>query len=359
MSEPSTPRVSVLMTTYNTGELVRETIDAILAQSFTDWELVIVDDCSTDETFDIVNGYQDPRIRAYRNGTNLGISRTRNRAISLASGEYIAATDHDDISLPARLQRQVEYLDAHPEVIMVATAAKELKDGRLNSRYHGEMRSHILAWRLYTSCSIVHSSICYRRSLIEQHHIRYRSEYHYAEDYVLFNEIATHGDIKILPEELVIYRESSDNASNKHNAAMVRNGVRFLQQFYAERLKVNLDEEAARQLWLLFSMRHAAKDSETLITAGRNYAHGLAAFLAMHDYDSQETSDIRVFASQDWWHVVRTFCAFHGQRDATALYTSVPELNYWKPGPIAVLRDQVKYFANQIRQKFQGISSAL
>lgn len=349
MPSSTTPRVSVLMTTYNTGELVCETIEAILGQTLTDWELVIVDDYSTDNTPELIQGYHDPRIRFYRNETNLGISHTRNKAIDLARGAYIAATDHDDISLPERLQRQVAYLDAHPEVVLVATAAKELRDGRLRSMYQGEMRAHVLAWRLYTHCSIVHSSICYRREVIERHGIRYRPEYHYSEDFVLFGELSELGDIRILPEELVIYREMAANASSQNAAAMNRHGISYLHERYRHDLGLSVRMEEMEQLWQLFNARSTAANSSSLIETGELYARALEQFLEIKSYPNTEAREVRQFACQDWWRVVRTFCSQYGRFDALSLYRSIPGLSGWQPGMGELGKTHVKSTLRRIR----------
>lgn len=114
-------RVSVLMPVYNAERYVGEAIASILAQTFPDFELVVVDDGSTDGTAEVLDACGDPRMRRYRNEGNLGIPATRNLSLSLARGEYVAWMDADDRSLPERLARQVEFMDAHPEIVSLST----------------------------------------------------------------------------------------------------------------------------------------------------------------------------------------------------------------------------------------------
>lgn len=112
------PLVSILTPAYGAEAFLAETIEGILGQTYENLEYIIVEDCSPDGTWDIIDRYaaQDPRIRAYRNPENLGIAGTRNRLVSLAQGTYIAWQDADDISLPHRIARQVDLLESNPDV---------------------------------------------------------------------------------------------------------------------------------------------------------------------------------------------------------------------------------------------------
>ena len=108
------PKVSVLMPIYKTKEeYLREAIESILNQSFTDFEFLILDDCPENSREEIVKSYSDGRIKYLKNEKNLGITPSRNKLIEMAKGEYLAVMDHDDISLPARFEKQVQYLDEH------------------------------------------------------------------------------------------------------------------------------------------------------------------------------------------------------------------------------------------------------
>ena len=116
MSEAVQPKISVVMPAYNAENYIREAIDSILAQTFRDFEFLIIDDGSTDHTVEIIRSYSDSRIRLYQNERNMGVAATLNRGLDLARGEYIARMDADDISLPERFAKQAAYMDAHPDV---------------------------------------------------------------------------------------------------------------------------------------------------------------------------------------------------------------------------------------------------
>ena len=115
------PKVTVLMPVYNREKYLREAIDSILSQTFTNFEFLIVDDGSTDNSLEIINSYSDSRIRLIRNSANLGISKSLNIGLSESLGDYVARMDSDDISLPNRLQIQVEFLNQNPDITVLGS----------------------------------------------------------------------------------------------------------------------------------------------------------------------------------------------------------------------------------------------
>src|SRR5690242_9290742 len=113
------PKVSVILPAYNVEKYIADAVNSILLQSFGDFELLVIDDGSTDNTRGIVQSINDPRLLYLSNGRNAGLAFTLNKGIDQSSGQYIARMDGDDISLPDRFRKQVAYLDEHPEVSMV------------------------------------------------------------------------------------------------------------------------------------------------------------------------------------------------------------------------------------------------
>ena len=119
------PKVSIIMSVYNCSKTIQECIDSIIAQSYTDWEFIICDDASTDNTYEIVKEYSENYIDKFiilRNEQNKRLAYSLNRCLEVARGEYIARMDGDDISLPNRLEEQVKFLDTHKEFSVVGTA---------------------------------------------------------------------------------------------------------------------------------------------------------------------------------------------------------------------------------------------
>src|ERR1039457_4802694 len=122
------PRVSVVMGAYNGERFIRTAIESILNQTFRDFELIVIDDCSTDSTPQILREFNDDKLRVVRNERNLGIAETLNNGIAVARGEYVALQDHDDISLPARLECQVAFLDRNTQVGMVGSGCSVIDE---------------------------------------------------------------------------------------------------------------------------------------------------------------------------------------------------------------------------------------
>ena len=118
------PKISIIMGIYNCAETLPEAIDSVLTQTFSDWQLILCDDGSKDNTYGIAKEYQGrfpEKILLLQNEQNMGLNHTLNRCLQVASGEYVARMDGDDISLPTRLEKEAAFLDAHPEYAIVST----------------------------------------------------------------------------------------------------------------------------------------------------------------------------------------------------------------------------------------------
>jgi hypothetical protein len=223
------PKVSVLMATYNGAGFIRPSVNSLLAQTFRDFELIIVDDCSTDATPDILRSFDDPRIRIIRNEKNLGVVLSRNRCLAHATGGYIAMQDHDDLSRPTRLALQVAYLDANPGVVLLGTAAHTLEDGRIYPPKRPATSSPaLLAWLLLVANPLICSSIMFRAAAARQLDEFMRPDYTYADDFDLYHRIQRIGAIARLDKPLTVYRLHQSNASRTHEDLMTDNAVRVL-----------------------------------------------------------------------------------------------------------------------------------
>ena len=213
---PRAPLVSVVMAVKNGGQLMREAIDSILNQTFTDFEFIIINDGSTDNTLEILSEYKDPRIQVYSQ-ENQGLARSLNRGICLSAGKYIARQDHDDISLPTRLAKQVEYLEAHPECGLLGTAAEIWSPSGPTGRYHHHPTSSSrLKFELIFNNPFVHTSWIFRSDIVQQ--VGYYTidpQREPPEDYEYVSRIARKFDVANLSEVLVIYREMPNSLSSE------------------------------------------------------------------------------------------------------------------------------------------------
>ncbi len=195
------------MPVYNAERFLAEAMDSVLQQTFTDFEFLILDDASTDNSVNIIRSYDDPRIRFYKNDKNMGISATLNRGISLANSDLIARMDADDICYPVRLQRQYDYITAHPECAMVSCWVRVItEDGSLVRQEN--FRSEFYYYNLTFECWIYHPTILFRKAAVLEI-CGYTVTY--SEDFELFWQISRKYKIYNLPELLLDYRVTSQS----------------------------------------------------------------------------------------------------------------------------------------------------
>ena len=182
------PAVTVLMPVYNGAPYVKDALESVLAQTFTDFELLLIDDGSTDNTAEIISAYSDSRIRILANPGNLGLVATLNRGLQVAAGAYVAIMHADDICLPERLELQTAYLDIHPEVAMVAAWADFVSASGMPLEPWSEDRIALTPQQIretlpHTNC-IVHPTAMLRTDIARRY--LYNGRQHAAEDYDLW-----------------------------------------------------------------------------------------------------------------------------------------------------------------------------
>lgn len=211
----STPTVTVIMSVYNQELYVEESIDSILAQTYTDFELLIIDDGSTDTSDRLVRQYDDPRIRYLQNGENLGIVATSNRGLAEAMGKYIARLDSDDIAHKDRLRLQVDFLEANPDIDFLASYYQTLESRPRTVRAPTDPRE--IADTLMVGNCFGHSTVMYRRERFAEKGLVYPNVGGGAEDYAFYLICAPHVRMATLPEVLVYYRVHESQISQVQN----------------------------------------------------------------------------------------------------------------------------------------------
>jgi len=224
-------QVSVIVLTYNRARLVTETIDSILKQSFRDFELIVVDNCSTDATEQVIGGYTDKRICYFRNDNGGVIAVNRNYGLSQARGEYIAFCDDDDLWLPEKLEKQVAEFGKDSRLGIVCTNALRFNEtGDLGS-YHREKLSgdDFALGSLLRSNPIICSSVLVRKSVIDDIGIfDTNPAILTAEDGELWMRITHKYRVKYIDLPLVKYRVHTSNIKKTAAAAMKRNRALYL-----------------------------------------------------------------------------------------------------------------------------------
>jgi glycosyltransferase involved in cell wall biosynthesis len=198
------PKITVLMPVYNAEQFLREAMDSILQQTFHDFEFLIIDDGSTDSSISIIQQYNDPRIRLLRNEKNLGISPTLNKGIELASSDLIARMDADDISYLDRLQKQYDYMMAHPDCALLSSWARVITHDKKFVRME-KYRSNFYYYNLTFECWMYHPTVLFRRRPVMDVGMYSMP---YSEDYDLFWKLSVNYEIGNLAEPLIDYRLS-------------------------------------------------------------------------------------------------------------------------------------------------------
>ena len=211
--EPEHPMVSVLMPAYNREAFIRASIASVIGQTFQDFELIIVDDGSADRTREIVRSINDSRLRLVENSVNLGIAKSRNKAIDIARGTYLAWLDSDDIATVDRLEKQVLFLEQHPDFCLCCGNA-DIIDERGN-RIEGPLYrkgSPPLNWLLLWGNPIAQSSVMIRRSFLVSESLLYNESLPLSEDYDLWCRIAKIGKTHRLEDTILHYRRTEGSA---------------------------------------------------------------------------------------------------------------------------------------------------
>ncbi|MEA3377268.1 MAG: glycosyltransferase [Chloroflexota bacterium] len=217
------PRISVVMAVYNAGEYLRQSIDSILEQTYRDFEFLIIDDGSTDDTGQILASYDDPRTVILGNEQNRGLAASLNRGLAVAGGEYVARQDADDVSYPRRLAKQVAYLDAHPEAGVVGTTTEWIDENDdVLQVWHQPTENGAIQETLLKYCCLIHGSTMYRRRCFEEMG-GYDPAMRTGQDYDFWLRVSEAWDLANLPDVLYRYRWHDAMTSERHGVQQDRN----------------------------------------------------------------------------------------------------------------------------------------
>jgi hypothetical protein len=215
----SNPRITVLMTVYNGMPYIGAAVESILSQTFTDFEFLIINDGSLDDSMAAVAKYPDDRIRVVENPENIGQTRSLNHGLQLARGELIARLDQDDIALPERLEKQVAFADANPQVAALGTAATIIdEEGSEIGSAPALTSERTLKWSLLFHNTLFHPSVMFRRSIVLDEYGGYDENIVICQDFDLWSRIAEHHALGNLPEPLIANRYYPDSTSRRSMA---------------------------------------------------------------------------------------------------------------------------------------------
>lgn len=257
------PLVTVFMAAFNGEAYIEKAIQSVLDQSFTDFELLIINDGSTDHTVDIVRTFTDPRIRLVHNDSNKGLTFTRNRGIEEAKGQYIAILDCDDLAMPDRLKAQTSFLGSNPEMAICGGQGIIIdKSGEQVGNYNVIAGDKHMSPELIFQNFFINSTLMIKRSaMIEAGGYR---DYSPAEDYDLSYRISLHHPVANLNEVLVAYRLHGNNISTVQDKKGVSAVLRIIENIHTN-LGIPIDENLIRIHHDYLSYRISSRSSKEFL----------------------------------------------------------------------------------------------
>lgn len=236
------PKVSIIMPVYNSEKYVADAINSLLDQTFTDFEIIVINDGSRDNSATVVGGFQDERIVFIDNKDNHGFLATLNRCIELAKGTYIARLDDDDIACPDRIEKQVDYMDSHPSTVLCGSFYEFIINEYNQDRapdmppiFTDEQFKFSLAFGNYC---ISHSSFMMRRDTLERYHIRYET-YLQVPDYHMQTCMSEVGAVHFIRERLIEYRIHASQSTAIRSQKMQTGEIDRARLWYIHRLPLS------------------------------------------------------------------------------------------------------------------------
>lgn len=236
-----TPKISVIMAVYNGEKYLAEAIESILNQTFKNFEFIIVDDCSKDNSLNVIKDFakKDNRIKIIFNKKNLKLPASLNKGLKIAKGKYIARMDADDISLPERFEVQYNFLEEHQEIFLIGGGAINInEDNKFLYTFHPQTNLNRVKRKLsYLDC-FYHPTIMFRNERI----IKYREKFIYAQDYDFYlNLLSKKKKITNIKDILIKYRINTNFTSFSRNAKQFLFAEKA-KEFYRQRIKYGKDD---------------------------------------------------------------------------------------------------------------------
>lgn len=296
--ESMKPLISVIMAAYNAEQFIAVSIDSVFSQTYDNWELIIIDDCSTDSTVKIVESYNSDKIILLQNEKNSGPAFSRNRGLSSAKGDYIAILDSDDIALEYRFENQISQFLTNPKLVFTSGSASVIdQNGKdLNIIYSSPMDYQKLKLNILFRCPVIHSTVMYDAKFIRENGISYDLEYPCNQDYKMWTDFALFENIQMNIDSRIYvkYRVSPNQISTKKRAIQLVCGKK-LREAYLNQLNINYTIDTLSVLVYLDSNNY---DGSVSVTTCENVLINLRKELKfqfpINDIDSVIIEHLRV-----------------------------------------------------------------
>lgn len=243
-------KVSVILPLYNAESFICQTVESLLKQSYSDFEILAIDDCPEDKTIELFLKYKDARIKIFHNEQNMGVSYSRNRGITEASGEYIVFMDHDDIAPNDKLLNQVHFLQENTSVDAVGGRIQNIDS---DSNITGTFNPTVLHNPKFIRASLmfgnmfINSSMMYRASVVKENNIQFREKSYGLEDWLFLLEFSKKGNISGINKDVLYYRRHENNTEKKILATQLEQRAKRYSEirkfaFHAEGFELTEDD---------------------------------------------------------------------------------------------------------------------
>ena len=277
------------MTAYNARPYVATAVDSVLAQTFSDFEIVFVEDASDDGTSAVLDRYDDDRLRIIDNDRRQGFAASLNRGLAECSGEFVARMDADDRAHPDRLERQLSILDDRPGIDLLGGHARVVDcDGRPIGYYDYPETDLEIRWTALFKCPFGHPTVMFRRDLLDALDQWYDESFPIAEDYELWTRMIRHTRAANLPDPLIDYRRHEDSISDRYSDQLGEYHMRTVRHAISDFLPgVSITESEVAQLVARFYKGSAFVDGDvrSRVDLAAPYLRLFDAFARRHEGD--------------------------------------------------------------------------
>ncbi|MBP5406292.1 glycosyltransferase [bacterium] len=333
------PLISVVMPVYNREQYLKESIESILNQTFTDFEFIIVDDQSTDSSWQIIQEYadKDSRIAAVKNNEIKGCWAARNFGWDLAQGKYMAIMDSDDIALPERLQKEFDFMEQHPEIDICGSWMEKFgADCGKTTSYplsHDEIRD-----TMFFEDSIPQPTIFMKLASFEKFHLKYTNNV--AEDYDLWCRAIDNLKFANIPEVLMLYRVH-ENQTGIANKKEQDNGANYIRIRNLKNIGITLSEKEVQIYLDIIQGKVAQKNKKDLISAIKTLDK-ISIAGTKYGYQQLFQDKIRIF--------IKNIAEHSLQKKITSLKLYVTTFRKWKI--LVTPRANLRYIYHCLRNSF-------
>jgi glycosyltransferase involved in cell wall biosynthesis len=288
--DEKTPIVSIIMPAYNENRNIDDSITSILLQTFRDFEFIVINDGSTDGTDEIIKKYMgwDDRIILIDHATNQGILKSLNDGLEASRGKYIARMDADDISAHVRLEKQVDFLDSHPDIGLLGSDAVYIDPvGNEIVRLKHPKDDLLIRWTIILCNTFFHPTVMMRSSVLKEHDLKYRQDSQFSEDYDLWLRMMEYTSAANLPIPLVYYRVNPESISSQKNLIQLEKHIEISKAYIEEHYpEFHINSEMFPLLVVAFSGRMNAADFHHRPFLASNYLALWHGFEKKHNNDT-------------------------------------------------------------------------